>query len=53
MFASVDAMRLRSSTTLFAAADPHQPAFPALLEQFFFAGPDPETSRRISRPWRQ
>ena len=39
-------MKLRSSMTLFAAADPGQPAFARVLEQFF-AGPDPETLRRI------
>ena len=42
----IDAMKLRSSMTLFAAADPDQPAYAAVLEQFF-AGPDPETLRRI------
>jgi uncharacterized protein (DUF1810 family) len=46
IFGGIDAMKLRSSMTLFAAADPDQPAFPAVLEQFF-AGPDPETLRRI------
>ena len=46
IFGGVDAMKLRSSMTLFAAADPDQPAFAAVLEQFF-AGPDPETLRRI------
>jgi uncharacterized protein (DUF1810 family) len=39
-------MKLRSSMTLFAAADPERPAFAAVLEQFF-DGPDPETLRRI------
>jgi uncharacterized protein (DUF1810 family) len=42
----IDAMKLRSSMTLFAAADPEQPAYTAVLEKFF-AGPDPETLRRI------
>ena len=46
IFGSVDAMKLRSSMTLFAVADPDQPAYAAVLEQFF-AGPDPETLRRI------
>jgi uncharacterized protein (DUF1810 family) len=42
----IDAMKLRSSMTLFHAADPDQPAFTAVLEQLF-DGPDPETLRRI------
>ena len=42
----IDAMKLRSSMTLFAAADPQQPVFRAVLDQFF-AGPDPETLGRI------
>ena len=46
IFGGIDAMKLRSSMTLFAAADPDQPAFADVLEQFF-AGPDPETLRRI------
>ena len=46
IFGGIDAMKLRSSMTLFAAADPDQPAYTAVLAQFF-AGPDPETLRRI------
>ena len=46
IFGGIDALKLRSSMTLFAAADPDQPAFAAVLEQFF-DGPDPETLRRI------
>jgi uncharacterized protein (DUF1810 family) len=46
IFGGTDAMKLRSSMTLFAAADPERPAFAAVLEQFF-DGPDPETLRRI------
>ena len=52
IFGGIDAMKLRSSMTLFAAADPDQPAFAAVLEEFF-AGPDAETLRRIQRPARQ
>jgi uncharacterized protein (DUF1810 family) len=33
----VDALKLRSSMTLFAAADPGEPLFPALLERYFAA----------------
>ena len=39
-------MKLRSSMTLFARADPDQPVFATALEQFF-DGPDPETLRRL------
>jgi uncharacterized protein (DUF1810 family) len=33
----VDALKLRSSMTLFAAADPGEPLFPAVLERYFAA----------------
>jgi uncharacterized protein (DUF1810 family) len=46
IFGGIDAVKLRSSMTLFAAADPDQPAYAAVLERFF-AGPDPETLRRL------
>jgi uncharacterized protein (DUF1810 family) len=42
VFGSVDAMKLRSSMTLFAAADPDEPLFTAVLERFF-DGPDART----------
>ena len=42
----VDAMKLRSSMTLFSAADPAEQAFVDVLEKFF-DGPDPETLRRL------
>ncbi len=35
VFGSVDAMKLRSSVTLFARAAPDRPAFTAVLERFF------------------
>ena len=31
----IDAIKLRSSMTLFARADPQDPAFPAVLEKYF------------------
>lgn len=46
IFGGIDAMKLRSSMTLFAHADPPQPVFTKVIEQYF-AGPDPETERRI------
>jgi uncharacterized protein (DUF1810 family) len=46
IFGGIDAMKLRSSMTLFAHAEPQQPVFSKVIEQYF-AGPDPETERRI------
>ena len=42
----IDAMKLRSSMTLFARATEDQPVFAAVLDQYF-DGPDPETERRL------
>ena len=39
-------MKLRSSMTLFARADPDLAVFAAVLEEYF-DGPDPETERRL------
>jgi uncharacterized protein (DUF1810 family) len=46
IFGGIDAIKLRSSMTLFAHADPDQEVFRKLIEQYF-EGPDPETERRI------
>ena len=46
IFGGIDAMKLRSSMTMFARADPDQPVFAAVLDQYF-DGPDPETERRV------
>jgi len=43
----IDAVKLRSSMTLFAAADPKQPVFQQVLEQYFDGLPDPETVSRF------
>ncbi len=43
----IDAMKLRSSMTLFALADPEQPVFAEVLDAFF-DGPDPATEQRVS-----
>lgn len=40
---SVDAVKLRSSMTLFHRADPTEPAFADVLERYFDGVPDPET----------
>jgi uncharacterized protein (DUF1810 family) len=46
IFGGIDAIKLRSSMTLFAHADPDQEVFKQVIDQYF-AGPDPETERRI------
>ncbi len=43
----VDARKLQSSMTLFAAADPAQPVFPAVLAQYYGGARDPETVARL------
>ena len=43
----VDAMKLRSSMTLFARAAPHEPVFGAVLDRYFGGVPDEETERRL------
>jgi uncharacterized protein (DUF1810 family) len=44
---SVDAMKLRSSMTLFAAAAHDQPAFSAVLTRYFGGSPDVATLARL------
>ena len=44
---AVDAMKLRSSMTLFARAAPDEPLFSRVLARFFAGAPDEETSRRL------
>ncbi len=43
----IDAVKLRSSMTLFAIAGPDQPVFGRVLEEFF-DGPDPMTEQRLA-----
>jgi uncharacterized protein (DUF1810 family) len=43
VFGSVDAMKLRSSMTLFMRAAPGEPLFTAVLEKFFDGHPDTAT----------
>jgi uncharacterized protein (DUF1810 family) len=43
----VDAVKLRSSMTLFARAAPGEPLFQSVLERFFDGVADPETERRL------
>jgi len=46
IFGGIDSIKLRSSMTLFAHADPEQPVFQQVIDQYF-AGPDTETERRL------
>jgi uncharacterized protein (DUF1810 family) len=46
IFGGIDAIKLRSSMTLFAHADPDQEVFGQVIDQYF-EGPDPETERRV------
>jgi uncharacterized protein (DUF1810 family) len=46
IFGGIDAIKLRSSMTLFAHADPDQTIFQQVIDQYY-AGPDPETERRL------
>lgn len=43
----IDAVKFRSSMTLFAAAAPGDPLFPRALADFFEGTPDPETLARL------
>ena len=44
---SVDALKLRSSMTLFARAAPEEPLFQQVLEQYFGGSEDPATEQRL------
>ena len=43
VFGGIDALKLRSSMTLFARADPAEPAFQAVLDAFYAGKPDERT----------
>jgi uncharacterized protein (DUF1810 family) len=47
IFGPVDALKLRSSMTLFARADPAQAVFQAVLDQYFGGVADPATDERL------
>jgi uncharacterized protein (DUF1810 family) len=47
VFGGLDALKLRSSMTLFARAAPHEPLFGALLERYFGGEEDPATLERL------
>ena len=47
VFGSVDAMKLLSSMTLFAQADPEEPVFREVLDHYFGGTLDEETTSRL------
>jgi uncharacterized protein (DUF1810 family) len=47
IFGAIDAMKLRSSMTLFARAAPDEPLFQRVLDRYFDGIPDEETDRRL------
>ena len=47
IFGEIDAMKLRSSVTLFLRAAPGEPVFARVLSQYFDGVPDPATDRLI------
>lgn len=50
IFGHVDAMKLRSSMTLFMTAAPDEPAFGQVLDKFFGGTPDEATVGRLPAP---
>jgi len=49
IFGGIDAMKLRSSMTLFQQAAPQEPVFGSVLGQYYAGVPDAATERLISR----
>jgi len=47
IFGGIDALKLRSSMTLFRRAAPNEPVFGQVLDQYFGGKPDPATEQRI------
>jgi uncharacterized protein (DUF1810 family) len=47
IFGEVDALKLRSSVTLFMHAAPGEPVFRQVLDQYFGGVPDPATEQRL------
>jgi uncharacterized protein (DUF1810 family) len=48
IFGPIDAMKLRSSMTLFTRAAPDEPLFQRVLDRYFDGIPDEQTDRRLS-----
>ena len=44
---TIDAIKVRSSMTLFSAADPSEPLFSETLDRFYAGEGDPETNRLL------
>jgi uncharacterized protein (DUF1810 family) len=49
IFGGIDAIKLRSSMTLFARADPANPVFGRVLDAYFGGVPDEATDRLLAR----
>jgi uncharacterized protein (DUF1810 family) len=49
IFGGIDAMKLRSAMTLFRLADPDEPLFGRVLDQYFGGVSDPATERLLSQ----
>lgn len=47
VFGGIDAIKLRSSMTLFAHAAPEEPGFRAVLDRYFDGAEDPATLERL------
>jgi uncharacterized protein (DUF1810 family) len=47
VFGGIDAVKLRSSMSLFLAAAPAEPVFREVLDRFFAGQPDPATQERL------
>jgi uncharacterized protein (DUF1810 family) len=47
IFGSIDAIKLRSSMTLFARADPDEPVIGQVLDRFYAGRPDPATDELL------
>jgi uncharacterized protein (DUF1810 family) len=47
VFGGIDAVKLRSSMTLFLRADPAEPVFQRVLDHYFDGVPDPKTDRLL------
>ena len=50
IFGEIDAIKLRSSATLFLRAAPGEPVFARVLSQYFGGEPDPATDRILGGP---
>ncbi|MCW2968672.1 MAG: hypothetical protein JWM71_2444 [Solirubrobacteraceae bacterium] len=48
VFGEIDAVKLRSSMTLFAIASSEEPVFGAVLDRFFGGSRDPATEERVA-----